>query len=92
VLIILLPTAWLAIVTFFVAICQIAARGDAIVAPSATRKDGRLLRAGVRVWDDALAGRDAITTACVSSRATTTRSAARANALHRRRPRSRAGS
>ena len=32
-LLILLPTAWLAVVTFFVVICQMAARGDAIVAP-----------------------------------------------------------
>jgi hypothetical protein len=53
-LIIVIPIGWLAIVAFFVILCQMAARGDAVPAATATvyHPSGRAPRRGLRVWDD----------------------------------------
>jgi hypothetical protein len=54
-LLILIPSGWLAIVAFFVILCQAAARGDAAMMASATasRPSRRATRRGLRVLDDA---------------------------------------
>jgi hypothetical protein len=93
-LLILLPTAWLAVVTFFVVICQMAARGDAVAAPAPRPPGGRLLKRGVRVWENvpalrAAGGADHAVRR--RARAQSTRTAGRANATHARQSRSHAG-
>jgi hypothetical protein len=94
-LLILLPIAWLAVVMFFVVICQLAARGDAIVKPARAPSRGRLLRPGVTVWDDAATLRSHGRASHVDRRQAgtqTTRTAGRALASHPRRSASHAGS
>jgi hypothetical protein len=48
-LLILIPIAWLAVVTMFVAVCQASASGEAAVAPS--EEPGYRIREGLVVWD-----------------------------------------
>jgi hypothetical protein len=95
VLLILLPTAWLAVVTFFVVICQMAARGDATIRPAVPPTDGRMLRSGVRVWEDGPVLHAHDHASHVFRRlaaARNTRTARRASGAHGRRSRSHAGS
>jgi len=48
-LLILIPIAWLAVVTVFVAVCQASALGEAAAAPS--EEPGYRVREGLVVWD-----------------------------------------
>jgi hypothetical protein len=52
-LLILIPIAWLAVVAFFVMLCQMAGRGDAAMLPraSAPRHHGRTPRRGLTIWE-----------------------------------------
>ncbi|HEV7585993.1 MAG TPA: hypothetical protein VGO14_09465 [Solirubrobacteraceae bacterium] len=53
-LLILIPTGWLAIVAFFVILCQAAARGDEDMQASAglAHPAGLAPRRGVRLWEE----------------------------------------
>jgi hypothetical protein len=48
-LLILIPIAWLAVVTVFVAVCQASASGEAAAAPG--EEPGYRIREGLVVWD-----------------------------------------
>jgi hypothetical protein len=47
----LIPIAWFAVVTFFMTVCRMAARGDAAPAPLAGRSS-RATIDGVVIWED----------------------------------------
>jgi hypothetical protein len=70
-LLILIPIVWLAVVSVFVGICQIAARGDGRTQAAAPETPTRV-RDGLVVWDPAAAmalrARDAARTPGVRSR------------------------
>jgi hypothetical protein len=53
-LLILIPVAWLALVAFFVILCQTAARGDAatMASTATSHASARAPRRGLRLWDD----------------------------------------
>ncbi len=53
---ILLSTAWLTVMVLFVAICRMAARGDAQPAPGAPASPRRV-NAGLVVWEEPVASR-----------------------------------
>jgi hypothetical protein len=50
-LFILIPIAWLAVLTLFIAVCRIAARGDTLTAPVAEQSP-RAVSDGLVVWED----------------------------------------
>lgn len=50
-LFILIPIAWLAVVILFMAICQMAARGDAESVPRTEQPSPSMLASGVFVWE-----------------------------------------
>jgi hypothetical protein len=52
-LLILIPVGWLALVAFFVILCQMAARGDAALAPVSTRPRPRRSRSGLTILEGA---------------------------------------
>jgi hypothetical protein len=51
VLVILIPTAWLAVVLFFVILCQMAARSDAALEHAPLRSGARVRRAGLEIFN-----------------------------------------
>jgi hypothetical protein len=51
-LLILIPTVWLAIVAFFVILCQMAAQGDAALTPAVKLRHDRLGKPGPNVGED----------------------------------------
>jgi hypothetical protein len=53
-LLILIPIAWLTVVTLFVAICRTAARGDAAPERPAAQPIARAVGEGLLLWEDPL--------------------------------------
>lgn len=53
-LLILIPIAWLTVVTVFVAVCRMAARGDVAPAPPPREQSPRTPVGGLTVWEEPL--------------------------------------